>query len=352
MKAVFLCAGKGTRMRPLSYSVPKHLIPLANKPLLQYNVEMVTKIGIDQIGIVVSPDTIDLYRGYLGGKRWGTNFTYLLQENPKGLAHAVSCAEEFVGDEPFLVYLGDNLLNYNLGQMVDQFVDDKASASILLAPVEDPERFGVAQIENGEIERLLEKPDDPPTNLAIIGTYLFRKEIFEAIDEIEPSDRGEFEITDAIQLLIDDGRAVNPQIHNGLWIDVGRPADALEANKVLLEKIEGTKKSFPPGVEIENPQSITWGRNVEIDSCRIIGPVMIGDNVKLVDSSIGPFVSISKGSFIDNSSMERTIVMEEAKVLETSIVDSIIGERANLELSRGKYSLFVGNEGKIVAIND
>lgn len=347
MKGVFLCAGKGTRMRPISYSTPKHLIPVANKPILQYNIEKVIEAGIKEVGLVVSPEMESLYREHLGTSKWGASITYIHQENPRGLAHAVDCARDFVGQEPFLVYLGDNLLHSGLTEMVADFQEKRPAGSILLAPVEDPKRFGVADIEDGKIVDLVEKPDDPPSDLAIVGAYLFRSEIFSAIERIEPSDRGELEITDAIARLIAEGKQVTPSELEGWWLDVGRPSDALRANRVLLGEIQSDLSGSIRGTEITNRKKISVAGSSSVEGSKLEGPIHVGRNAKVVNSSLGPNVSIGEGVELRDVETENSIIMREAKVLEAEIARSIIGAKAEVKLDGKGIETTVGNQAKI-----
>ena len=334
-------------MRPLSYSIPKHLIPLSNKPLLQYNVEKVSQAGMDEIGIVVSPETKHLYRSLLGDRRWGADFTYIDQPDPKGLAHAVYCAREFVGEEPFLVYLGDNLLEDSLRPMVEEFTENRASASLLLAPVEDPERFGVARIQEGRILELVEKPDDPPSNLAIVGSYLFTPKIFDAINRIEPSDRGELEITDAIQQLIDDGEKVIPEQITGWWQDVGRPSDAIEANRILLEEVESRIEGNLESTQFKGRERINVGSDVRISDSTVRGPAIIGPGVTISDSVVGPYASIGEGCKLEDVKVSNSILVGDSTLKGGQLKDSILGRKVCLELPSGEYKVKVGNQASI-----
>ncbi len=348
LKGVFLCAGKGTRMRPISYSVPKHLIPLANKRILQYNVEKVIDAGIDEIGLVVSPEMEKAYREVLGTSKWGASISYIHQEDPQGLAHAVACARDFVGDEPFLVYLGDNLLQSGLEEMVSDFRMDNSLASILLAPVDDPERFGVAEIEDGEITNLVEKPDQPPSNLAIVGSYLFEKEIFDAIENIEPSDRGELEITDAIAELISKGGKVTPSRIDGWWLDVGRPSDAIEANRVLLEDAELELKGDTHNSEVKNRSKLGIPKSSRIEDSLIEGPARLGGGVEVINSTIGPNVSIGEGVTIKNAEITDTIIMAGSKVESANLSSSLLANESRIELSGEKISAKLGSQAEII----
>ncbi|MFW6071673.1 MAG: glucose-1-phosphate thymidylyltransferase [Candidatus Bipolaricaulota bacterium] len=345
---MFLCAGKGTRMRPISYSVPKHLIPIANKRILRYNVEKVIDAGIDEIGLVVSPEMEGMYRDVLGNSRWGASITYIHQEDPRGLAHAVDCARDFVRDEPFLVYLGDNLLQTGLEEMVNDFQKSNSAASILLAPVEDPERFGVAEIEGGEVVDLVEKPDRPPSNLAIVGTYLFTEEIFPAIEEIEPSDRGELEITDAIARLIKEGRRVTPSEIEGWWLDVGRPGDAIEANDVLLRDTDLSIEGETVDTELRKRSEIGTDQGSVIRKSKISGPVRVAENSEVVNSKLGPNVSIGEDVVVEDSHVEDAIIMSGTEVVNTELSDALVGADATIEIPGDRVSATLGSQARII----
>ena len=347
MKALFLCAGKGTRMRPISYSVPKHLIPVGNKPVLQRNVEMVLRAGINDIGMVVSPSTKDLYREYLGKKKWGADFHYIEQNDPKGLAHAVQCGRDFVGEEPFLVYLGDNLLGLELNRMINEYRESSTDASILLKSVSNPERFGVAKVEEDNVTGLVEKPEDPPSNLAIVGVYLLNSKIFDAIEEIDFSARGELEITDAIQQLIDWDYRVKFSSFDGWWVDVGRPGDAIKANKVLVQEMSArTDRAVKVNTSLKNPESVIISENAELENCELVGPTVIGDSV-ISDSKIGPNVSIGDNCNIEDSRISDTIVMKGVKLSGGGVTKSLIGEEVELNLPSGDFEIRIGNQGTI-----
>jgi glucose-1-phosphate thymidylyltransferase len=333
VKAIILCAGEGTRMRPLTYTGAKHLIPVANKPVIFYSIEAVAQAGIRELGIVVSPHREEEFKLALGdGSRWGLKISYILQHQPKGLAHAVSCARDFVGREPFLVYLGDNLLENGVADFVREFERGNANASIVLVEVEDPRSFGVAQLKDGQIIRVIEKPQEPPSNFAIVGVYLFDEKIFEAIREIKPSWRDELEITDAIQRLIDKGYRVTPHLVQGWWKDVGKPDDMLHANRLLLERITTQIEG-----ELDNHSQIT-GRvqiapGAQIRNSELRGPLVIGEGAVIEDSFIGPFTAIGPRVTIRHSEIEYSIVMEGSHIDGIGRIDhSLIGR--NVAISK------------------
>lgn len=318
-------------MRPLTYTSAKHLIPVANKPVIFYSIEAVVQAGIKELGIVVSPHREEEFQLTVGdGSRWGIKISYILQPQPKGLAHAVACAREFVGHKPFLVYLGDNLLENGVVDFVREFESGHANASIVLYEVEDPRSFGVAQLQDGQIIRVIEKPKEPPSNLAIVGVYLFDEKIFEAISEIKPSWRDELEITDAIQRLIDKGYRVMPHLVQGWWKDVGKPDDMLQANRLLLERIatqiEGELDSRS---QVKGRVQIAQGAKILNSELR--GPLVIGEGALIEDSFIGPFTAIGSHVTIRQSEIEYSIVMEGSQIEGIGRIDhSLIGRNVTI----------------------
>ena len=354
MKAIVLCAGEGTRLRPLTYATAKHLLPIANRPVIDLILEAIEEAGITEVGIVVSPNVEDQFKRHLKeGPSGGMRVSYILQREPRGLAHAAQCAEDFVGEEPFLVYLGDNLLERGLKDIVERFNDDAPQALISLAPVEDPRRFGVAIVEDGEIKGLIEKPKEPPSNLAIVGAYIFDRHIFEAIERIKPSWRGELEITDAIQRLIDDGYRVLPYMIKGWWSDVGRPEEMLEANRLLLKGIElRLEGEINEGSQVEGKVLLSEGARVK--RSKLWGPLVVGRDAVIEDSTIGPYASIGDGVQIRESEISHSIVMEGTKMEGIKrIGDSLIGRNVRIRVSEevhhlADYSLILGDDSRIL----
>lgn len=361
MKAIVLCAGEGTRLRPLTWATAKHLLPIANRPVIELLLKDIREAGIKEVGIVVSPNVEEQFKQYLeDGSSRGMRISYILQREPKGLAHAVQCAEEFVGEGPFLVYLGDNLLEQGVKELVERFDHDTSNAMISLAEVEDPRRFGVAIVEDGEIKGLVEKPQEPPSNLAIGGAYIFDYHIFEAIKKVKPSFRGELEITDAIQRLIDDGYRVLPYMVEGWWRDVGRPEEMLEANRLLLERLEPKiEGGIDEGSEVRG--AVAVGRGAKVVGSRLIGPLVIGAGALVEDSAIGPHASIGEGAQIRGSEVSRSIVMEGVKIEGLRLKDSLIGRNTEIKLdacarhlgkgspdSNSTYSFIVGDNSRIL----
>ena len=333
MKALILCAGKGTRLRPLTFTSAKQLIPVANKPVILYSIEKIRNTGIFEIGMIVNPDNISDFQQALGdGSDFGVHLTYIVQKEPKGLAHAVKMSRDFIGNDNFLMYLGDNMIQEDLSKFVEEFQTLEWNASILLTPVEEPTRFGIAVMESGKVVSVVEKPKSPPSNLAIIGVYLFNSKIFEGIDNLKPSWRGELEITDAIQFLIDHGDKVQGHVVYGWWKDTGRPSDLLEANRRILEDLQSSQK---PNVisniyKIEGPVMIEKG--VEISNSLIRGPVMIGKGSSIINSYIGPYTSIGSNVTIENSEVENSILMENSTIrnVDVRIDASIVGKNATI----------------------
>jgi glucose-1-phosphate thymidylyltransferase len=326
VKAVVLCAGEGTRLRPLTHTSAKHLIPVANRPVILHTLEAIREAGIREIGVVVSPNVEDEFRTALkDGSQWDLEIDYVLQEQPKGLAHAVACARDYVGRQPFLVYLGDNLLENGVRQFVADFKRGQANATLMLTEVENPTSFGVARLEDGQIAQLIEKPKEPPSNLAIVGVYLFDHHIFEAIEQIRPSQRGELEITDAIQHLIEQGYRVHPHLVQGWWKDVGRPDDMLDANRLLLEDLEPQIRSpVPEDSRVIGRVSLAEG--VEIQRSELRGPLIIGPGAVICDAFVGPFTALDREVKIHKSEIEYSIVMAGASIESVGRINqSIIG---------------------------
>ena len=326
MKGLILSGGKGTRLRPLTYTSAKQLVPVANKPVLFYGVEALVGAGVTDIGVVVGETHAEI-RGALGdGSAFGAKITYIEQDAPRGLAHAVLISEPFLGRDPFVMYLGDNLLNRGIVEFVDQFVKEKPAAQILLTPVPDPQMFGVAELKGDKVTRLVEKPKEPKSNLALVGVYMFGPEIFDSVKTIKPSFRNELEITDAIQDLIDRGLRVTPHLVAGWWKDTGKLEDMLEANRLILEtltpRLEGTVDAHS---RIEGTVVLEKGAVVEHSVIR--GPAIIGPGARIINGYVGPFTSIGRDVEINCSEIEHSIVLEGSRIhdLETRVADSLIG---------------------------
>ncbi len=333
MKALILSGGKGTRLRPLTYSGAKQLVPVANRPILFYCIDNIVHAGIRDIGIIISPETGDEIKESVGnGKRWNVKITYILQDAPAGLAHAVKTADKFLKKSPFVMYLGDNLIGRDIKKFVEDFTKRKSDALILLKEVENPRQFGVAEVtESGRIVRLIEKPDNPPSNLALVGVYIFSPGIHRAIDRITPSKRGELEITDAIQELILMGKKVRSFVLDDWWLDTGKKDDLLTANAIVLD--EWGKKEISGTVD---KASHILGR-VKLDKTSLVksstirGPVVIGEHTVIENSFIGPHTSIGDNVRILNSSIEHSVIMNGSEVLHIErMEESLIGRRVRV----------------------
>jgi glucose-1-phosphate thymidylyltransferase len=327
MKGLILAGGFGTRLRPLTYTGAKQLIPIANKPIIFYGIEALMKVGIKKIGIVVGNTKEEVVNIVGNGERWGVEICYISQESPLGLAHAIKISRDFLKEDSFMMYLGDNILKDHLDHMVGQFAKNQPNALILLTEVDNPQEFGVAVVdEKGRVRKLVEKPSEPPSNLALVGIYLFDKEIFKAIDNIKPSWRNELEITDAIQWLLDNGHRVESQTVKGWWKDTGKPEDIIEANLLILEDIESDNQGEVVDSNINGRVKIEKGALIEKSIIR--GPAIIGENARIIRSYIGPFSSIGKSVRIENSEVECSVIMDGATIhnLEKRIDRSILGK--------------------------
>ncbi|MCE5213370.1 MAG: glucose-1-phosphate thymidylyltransferase [Methanobacterium sp.] len=353
MKGLILSGGHGTRLRPLTHTGPKQLIPIANKPVLFYAIEDLKEAGVTDIGLILGTNMPEKVKEAVGdGSRFGVNITYIMQGEPKGLAHAVAVAHDFVGDESFIMYLGDNILKSGINEFVEGFQDSNYEARILLQPVENPRQFGVAELDDdGHVINLVEKPKVPKSDLALVGIYLFKPTIFKAIDEIEPSWRGELEITDAIQELLNKNLKVDSHIVRGWWKDTGKPEDVLDANHLILDVLESENNGeVEDGANIKGRVSIGKGTVIKGNSV-IRGPVTIGDNC-YIDAYIGPYTSIGDNSRIIGGEIESSIVVGDA-IIECNerIVDSLIGNHSNIvskENSLPRGHRFIIGENSLV----
>jgi glucose-1-phosphate thymidylyltransferase len=351
VKGLILSGGKGTRLRPITHTSAKQLVPVANKPVLFYGIEAMTEAGIDEIGIIIAPETGDEIRAAAGdGSRFGARITYVQQDEPRGLAHAALTAEEYLDAEPFVMYLGDNLLQGGIRDLVRSFQASAPDALILLTPVPDPQNYGVAELDGERVVRLVEKPPHPATDLALVGVYMFTPVIHDASRAIEPSARGELEITDAIQRLVDDGARVEPHIVRGWWKDTGRLDDMLEANRLVLDRIE-------PRVEGQLVDSQCDGRVVvepgaRLERTTVRGPAIIGAGAQLTDCYVGPYTAIGEDCVICEAEVEHSILLAGCTVrhLEGRMESSLLGR--NVTISRGvrqpkAYRFMVGDNSEI-----
>ena len=342
MKGLILSGGKGTRLYPLTYTRAKQLIPVANKPVIVRVIESIREAGVTEIGIIVGGHTANEIREALGdGSRWDVRITYIVQDSPDGLAHAVKIAEPFIGEDPFVMFLGDNVIEGGISSLITDFAQSKWNSQIVLKEVSNPTSFGVAKLNDaGGIEYLVEKPAKPPSNLALVGIYMFDHHVFEAVNSIQPSARGELEITDAIQWLIQNGYSVFPHVHQGWWIDTGKPMDMLEANShVLTEAVP----SIAPDVLLENSEvdaRVTLQAGARIINSVIHGPAVIGANTLIENSYIGPFTSIYHDVVVRNCEIERSIILEHSKLLDIDrlVRDSLIGRNAIVQRADRKPS--------------
>ncbi|HZK16520.1 MAG TPA: glucose-1-phosphate thymidylyltransferase [Solirubrobacterales bacterium] len=361
LKGLILSGGAGTRLRPITHTSAKQLVPVANKPVLFYGIEALVAAGVREIGIIIAPETGEEIRQAAGdGSAFGAEITYIVQDSPAGLAHAVLTAEEFLGDAPFVMYLGDNLLRDGIKPLVDAFRADPCDASILLTPVADPSSYGVAELDGERVVRLVEKPKDPPSNMALVGVYLFTSLIHDTARRLEPSARGELEITEAIQLLIDDGRSVRCEVVRGWWKDTGQLADMLEANRLVLEDLYGNvpigpdaDQDGPPGVEGSRLEGrIHLGEGATVTDSVVRGPVVIGDGARIEQAYIGPYTSLGEGVVVVGSEVEHSIVLAGSTVenLHTRMEASLLGRNVKLSRSDGPpraLRMIVGDSAEI-----
>ncbi|MEX1142176.1 MAG: glucose-1-phosphate thymidylyltransferase [Thermoleophilaceae bacterium] len=351
MKGLILSGGKGTRLRPITHTSAKQLVPVANKPVLFYGIEAMAAAGIEEVGIIIAPETGGEIRDVAGdGSAFGVRITYIEQDEPLGLAHAVLTAADFLGDSPFVMYLGDNLLRNGITALVETFASERPDALILLTPVPDPEHYGVAELADGRVARLVEKPADPKTDLALVGVYMFTSSILEAARAIEPSARGELEITDAIQWLVDGGRRVDPHIVHGWWKDTGQVHDMLEANRLILDDIEERHDGEVVDSRVEGRVCIEKGARLERATVR--GPAIIGAGARVTDAYIGPYTAIGDDVSIRNAELEHSIVLAGSSVcdLDSRVEASLIGR--NVKIGRGPvvpraYRFVVGDNAEI-----
>jgi glucose-1-phosphate thymidylyltransferase len=335
MKAIILSGGKGTRLRPLTYTGAKQLVPVANKPILWYGIESIVAAGITDIGIIISPETGEEVKTKTGdGSRFGANITYILQDQPAGLAHAVKVAQPFLGDSPFIMYLGDNLVQSDLGLFMERFKTQGLDALTLLCPVPNPSAFGVAKVDaEGRLLQLVEKPKDPPSNLALVGIYFFSSSIHSSIAAIKPSARGELEITDAIQHLLNQQKFVEAHQIQGWWLDTGKKDDLLAANQIILDACLTLKVEGKVDDRSRISGRVQIGAGSRIINCTIRGPVVIGENCYLENCFIGPYSSIADEATLIEADLEHSVILQGAKLegIHQRIVDSVIGQRAHLK---------------------
>ncbi len=357
MKGLILSGGAGTRLRPITHTSAKQLVPVANKPILFYGIEDMVEAGIKRIGIVVGETADEIMAAAGDGARWGAEITYIPQDAPRGLAHCVLIARDFLGDDDFVVYLGDNMLQQKLDGLVTAFeaeraaAPDELAAQLLLAHVEDPRQSGVAVLgPDGEVVQLIEKPQDPPSDLAIAGVYLFGPRIHDAVRAIEPSARGELEITDAIQWLVDQGLRVRHEILQGWWIDTGKKDPLLESNRLVLDTITPRNDgSVDDESRIEGRVVVEAG--AEIVRSTVRGPAIIGARTRVVDSYIGPYTSVASDCEIVDSELEHSVLLDRSRVISAGrLNDSLIGRDAEVvrsELAPRATRVMLGDHSRV-----
>jgi glucose-1-phosphate thymidylyltransferase len=357
MKGLILSGGKGTRLQPITFTSAKQLVPVANRPVLFYGIQAMADAGIREIGIIIAPETGDEIRATVGdGSRFGVTVTYIVQDEPAGLAHAVLTAEPFLGADPFVMYLGDNLLQGGITDLVSAFREHEPDALILLTPVPDPENYGVAELapapagETGRVVRLVEKPPEPATDLALVGVYMFTRQVHEAARAIEPSPRGELEITDAIQRLLDSGLRVEPHIVRGWWKDTGRLEDMLEANRLILDSLSERIEGELIDSRVDGRVVIEAGARLERTTVR--GPAIVGAGARLTDCYVGPYTAIGERCEVRSSEVEHSILLAGCVVsdLDGRMESSLLGR--NVTVRRGErqpraYRFMVGDNSDI-----
>lgn len=357
LKGLILSGGKGTRLRPITHTSAKQLVPVANKPVLFYGIEAMAEAGIEEVGIIIAPETGPEIEAAAGdGSRFGVRITYIVQDEPAGLAHAVLTAEPFLGQSPFVMYLGDNLLQGGIAELVAAFREHEPDALILLTPVPDPENYGVAELadapagEIGQIVRLIEKPQEPATDLALVGVYMFTAGIHDAARAIEPSPRGELEITDAIQHLVDSRRRVEPHIVRGWWKDTGRLEDMLEANRLILDNLlEGVEGEL---IDCQIDGRVVVAPGARLERTTVRGPAIIGAGARLSDCYVGPYTAIGEDCTISGAEVEHSILLAGCSVseLDGRMESSLLGR--NVTVRRGArqpraYRFMVGDNSEI-----
>ena len=352
LKGLILSGGRGTRLRPITFTSAKQLVPVANKPVLFYGIEAMAAAGIDEVGIIIAPETGAEIREAAGdGSQFGVRIEYIVQDEPAGLAHAVLTAEPFLGRSPFVMYLGDNLLQGGMEELVTEFRDHEPEALILLTPVPDPQNYGVAELGgDGSVVRLVEKPPQPATDLALVGVYMFTPLIHDAARAIEPSGRGELEITDAIQWLVDNGKRVEPHVVRGWWKDTGRLDDMLEANRLILDTLVRRIDGELNGAQVDGRVVVEAGAVLERATVR--GPAIIGAGAQVRDAYIGPYTAVGRRCVIERAEVEHSILLEGSSVrnLDGRMESSLLGR--DVAISRGDrqpraYRFMVGDKSEI-----
>jgi glucose-1-phosphate thymidylyltransferase len=351
LKGLILSGGRGTRLRPITHTSAKQLVPVANRPVLFYGIDAMAEAGIEDVGIIIAPETGDEIRAAVGdGERFGVRITYIVQDEPAGLAHAVLTAEPFLNADPFVMYLGDNLLQGGIGDLVAAFRANEPDALILLTPVPDPEHYGVAELDGDRVVKLAEKPAEPRTNLALVGVYMFTGLVHDAARAIEPSARGELEITDAIQHLVDSGRRVEPHVVKGWWKDTGRLEDMLEANRLVLDTIATRVEGELVDSQCDGRVVIEPGARLERSTVR--GPAVVGAGARLIDAYVGPYSAIGEDCVIERAEVEHSILLAGSSVrdLDGRIESSLLGRNVHIRRDDRQpraYRFMVGDNSEI-----
>ena len=351
LKGLILSGGKGTRLRPITYTSAKQLVPVANKPVLFYGIEAMAKAGIEEIGIIIAPETGEEVRSAAGdGSEFGVKITYIPQSAPLGLAHAVLTAESFLQASPFVMYLGDNLLQGGIDDLVESFRANQPDALILLTQVPDPESYGVAELDGDAVVRLVEKPPEPKSDLALVGVYMFTECVHDAARAIEPSGRGELEITDAIQHLVDQGRRVEPHIVRGWWKDTGRLEDMLAANRLVLDTVQRRVEGELVDSQVDGRVVVEAGARLQ--GCTVRGPAIIGAGAQLSNCYVGPYTAIGEGCSIQNAEVEHSILLSGSAVrdLNGRMESSLLGRNVSIgrdDRQPRAYRFLVGDNSEI-----
>jgi glucose-1-phosphate thymidylyltransferase len=351
MKALITAGGKGTRLRPLTHTQNKHLLPIANKPILHYALEKVAEAGITEVGIITHQEGREVKEALGNGETWKLKITYIPQDEPLGLAHVVKISQKFIGQDSFIFYLGDNMVVGGLQKFISAFEKEKSNCHLTLSKVVDPERFGVPKIKGNRIIAIEEKPHIPQSEFAITGIYIYDSHIFEAVNNIEPSARGELEISDAHQYLIDHGYKISFSEITGWWKDTGKPEDILEANRLILENTTGRIHGTLDHHSVVTGQ-VVLEKGARIINSTVRGPVIIGQNTVIENSYIGPFTSIGSNCLVKNSEVEFSIVLNDCQIIDVTIriEDSLLGAGTRIIHSHGRprsNRFYVGDQSFI-----
>jgi glucose-1-phosphate thymidylyltransferase len=353
LKGLVLAGGRGTRLRPLTHTAAKQLVPVANRPILYYVLDNLSEAGVRDVGIIISPESRKaIQEAVSDGSRWAMNVEYIVQEEPRGLAHAVKAARAFLGTNPFIMYLGDNLIGSGIRALCENFEQSAADASILLKEVADASSFGIAEVDAaGKVMRLIEKPKEPKSNLALVGIYFFSNKIHDAIDRIAPSWRGELEITDAVQELLDQGFTVSSQRLDGWWLDTGKKDDLLTANTVVLDEWVTRRIDGEIDARSHVTGRVQLGSGSRVINSTVRGPVVIADNVLIENSFVGPFTSVASGCRITSSVLEHCVLLENARIENVDrLEDSLIGKNSAViknQNTHQAYRLMIGDDSEV-----